>query len=85
MLRAYFVFLGSAVLLCNSCGLGYIYKKLNIANAINMVPLIECVINIAACLTLAAFCLSYALDKTERLSVGNTLLVLNIIIFTGGE
>ena len=69
----------------NACGLGYIYKRLNMANAINIIPFIECVMNIVACLTMATFCSSYALNQADRFSVFTALQVLTISIYTSGK
>ena len=85
MHRAYFVFLGSAVLFSNACGLGYIYKRLNMTNAINIIPIIECVMNIVACITVATFCSCYTLNNADRFSVSTALTVINAIIYTGGK
>ena len=73
------------VLLCNSFGLGYIYKKLNISNAINLIPLIEGVMNIVLTIILIAFCLLYVMDNIDKFTLIKAYLVVILIAYSGGK
>ena len=45
-MKGYFVILWTFVVLSNACSLVYIYRKLNLSNVVNLIPLLDCVINL---------------------------------------
>ena len=52
-LKGYFIILWTLVVLSNACSLLYIYRKLNLSNVVNLIPLLDCVINLIAFLIIA--------------------------------
>ena len=52
-LKGYFVILWTFVVLSNGCSLVYIYQKLNLSNVVNLIPLLDCVINLISFLIIA--------------------------------
>ena len=69
----YFV-LGSLALLSNAACLGYIYKRLNLSNIVNLIPLLDCVNNIVGFCIIAITSLLALIDQ----SFGNLSCYLNI-------
>ena len=85
LLSAYFVFWVIFAILCNSFGLGYIFKKLNISNAINLIPLIEGVMNIILSVIVLAFSLLYTMDNIDKLTLFNAYLISLLISYLSGK
>ena len=52
-LKSYFVLLWTLVVLSNACSLAYIYWKLNLSNVVNLIPLLDCVINLISFIIIA--------------------------------
>ena len=52
-LKGYFVVLWTLVVISNVCSLMYICCKLNLSNVVNLIPLLDCVINLIGFLLIA--------------------------------
>ena len=73
-IKGLYAVLGSLALLSNTVCLGYIYKKLNLTNIVNLIPLLECVSNIVGFSIIALISILAFLD----LSFGNLTCYVNI-------
>ena len=73
-IKGLYVVLGSLALLSNTVSLGYIYKRLNLSNVVNLIPLLECVNNIIGFCVIAFTSLLAFLDS----SFGNMACYVNL-------
>ena len=73
-IKGLYAVFGSLALLSNSVCLVYIYKKLNLSNAVNLIPLLECVNNIIGFCIIGVISLIAFVD----LSFGNLTCRVNI-------
>ena len=72
-IKGLYAVLGSLALGSNSISLGYICKKLNLFNTVNIIPLLECVNNIIGFSSMAIVSLLAYLDS----SLGNLTCYVN--------
>ena len=54
-LKIYIFFLWTLVVLSNLCCLIYIYQKLNLSNIVNLIPLLDCTLNLVGFLMIGIF------------------------------
>ena len=71
--KGLYAVLGSLALLSNMVSLGYIYRKLNLSNPVNLIPLLECTNNIIGFGIIATISLLAFIDS----SFGNLTCYVN--------
>ena len=87
-LKGLYAMLGSAAFVSNSMSLGYICKKLNLSNVVNLIPLLECVNNMVGFCSIAIVSLlAYFVKELPNLPcsiISSSLILRDGTILTFG-
>ena len=63
-IKGLYIVLGSLALFSNTVCLGYIWKRLNLSNVVNLIPLLECINNVIGFSVMAVVSLLALIDSS---------------------